>query len=58
MMEARFGAMSTWIRESLERTRAVAVSPAEVSEHVLGGKLKILAVMADERLRRELATAN
>jgi tripartite-type tricarboxylate transporter receptor subunit TctC len=30
---------------------AVAVSPAEVATHVQGGKLKILAVMADERLK-------
>jgi len=30
---------------------AVAVSPAEVSTHVQAGKLKILAVMADQRLK-------
>ncbi|MEJ8825585.1 tripartite tricarboxylate transporter substrate binding protein [Variovorax humicola] len=30
---------------------AVSVSPGEVSAHVQGGKLKILAVMADERLK-------
>ena len=30
---------------------AVAVSPGEVSTHVAGGKLKMLAVMADQRLK-------
>jgi tripartite-type tricarboxylate transporter receptor subunit TctC len=30
---------------------AVAVSPGEVATHVQGGKLKILAVMADQRLK-------
>ena len=30
---------------------AVAVSPAEVSTHVQGGKLKVLMVMADKRLK-------
>ena len=30
---------------------AVAVSPGEVAAHVQGGKLKMLAVMADERLK-------
>ncbi len=30
---------------------AVAVSPAEVTAHVAGGKLKILAVMADQRAK-------
>lgn len=30
---------------------AVAVSPGEVSTHVNGGKLKMLAVMADQRLK-------
>jgi len=30
---------------------AVAVSPGEVINHVNGGKLKILAIMADERMK-------
>lgn len=30
---------------------AVAVSPAEVGGHVASGKLKLLAVMADSRVR-------
>src|SRR4030095_11348036 len=30
---------------------AVAVSPGEVAAHVQGGKLKMLAVMADQRLK-------
>jgi tripartite-type tricarboxylate transporter receptor subunit TctC len=30
---------------------AVSVSPGEVSAHVAGGKLKVLAIMSDQRLR-------
>jgi tripartite-type tricarboxylate transporter receptor subunit TctC len=30
---------------------AVAVSPAEVAQYVVGGKLKMLAIMADQRLK-------
>ena len=30
---------------------AVSVSPGEVSAHVAGGKLKVLAIMSDQRLK-------
>jgi len=36
---------------------AVAVSPGEVSQHVAGGKLRVLAVMADQRLAGMFAQA-
>lgn len=36
---------------------AVTVSPGEVAQHVLAGKLRILAVMADQRMSGALANA-